>query len=89
MAKNDGQVSTAVIGCSTVMLIFILSIPISAFVGMFVGWIASWTIGNMLCESLNMLFKSSFKPENLPMLFFGLGAIGAMFRSTTTTNTNK
>jgi len=89
MAKNNDQTSTAIIGCFTAILIFILFIPICAFTGMFVGWVASWTIGNMLCESLNMIFKSSFKPENLPMLFFGLGAIGAMFRSTTTSNTAK
>jgi hypothetical protein len=56
---------------------------------MFVGWVASWTIGNMLCDSLNMIFKTSFEPQNLPMVFFGLGAVGSMFRGVSTINNKK
>lgn len=51
----------------------------------FGGWIASLTIGDILCKGLNSLFQTThFTKEMLPLFAGTLGWIGGFFKSIST-----
>ena len=88
-SKQNNEFLTGCLTFIVVMLISFLIVPISALGGLLTGWILSWTVGNMVCSGINTLFGTTLRPENLPLIFSALGAIGAMFKTVNTTNSNK
>lgn len=88
-SKQNNEFLTGCLTFIVVMLISFLIVPISALGGFLTGWILSWTVGNLVCSGMNTLFGTTFRPENLPIIFAALGAIGAMFKTVNTTKSNK
>lgn len=73
-----------------VAVLLVISPFISYWCAYFGGWIASITIGGILCDSLNTLFGTlRFTPDMLPEMAGALGWIGAFFKAVKTSNSNK
>lgn len=62
--------------------LFIFTPLFSFFINYFGGWICKIIFGDILCNSLNVLFNTNtFVPENLPIIAGALGWIAGFFKS--------
>ena len=72
-----------------VIALIAFAVIVGPFIGFwlayFGGWIASLTIGDILCRGLNSLFQTThFTKEMLPLFAGTLGWIGGFFKSVST-----
>ena len=77
-----------------IIIIFAVLLIIAPFISYwcayFGGWIASITIGGVLCNSLNTLFDTTrFTPNMLPQMAGALGWIGSFFKVIHASTKNK
>lgn len=83
-SKNDD--ATAALGCFGVIVLFILLIVISPFIGFCEGWVTGWlikvTFGDTMIKGLGLLGLNIAK-ESLPLVCGTLGVVGSFFKSTT------
>lgn len=73
-------------------VVLVIAPWVSYWCSYFGGWLASITIGGILCDSLNTLFGTlRFTSDMLPEMAGALGWIGGFFKavSTTTTTSNR
>lgn len=87
MRKSDGfEVFATIFGVIAMVAVLVIVEPFIGFwLAYFGGWIASLTIGDILCRGLNSLFQTThFTKEMLPLFAGTLGWIGGFFKSVST-----
>ena len=84
---SGGEILAIIIA---VVVLLIIAPFISYWCAYFGGWIASITIGGVLCDSLNMLFGTlRFTPDMLPEIAGAFGWIGSFFKVIHASTKNK
>lgn len=82
--KNDN--TTVALGCFGVIVLAILLILASPFIGFCCGWVTGWiikvTFGDTMIQGLGLLGLNIAK-ESLPLVCGTLGVVGSFFKSTT------
>ena len=82
--KNDGI--TTAFGCFGVIVLFIILVLASPFIGFCAGWVTGWiikvTFGDTMIKGLGLLGLNITK-ESLPLVCGTLGVIGNFFKSRT------
>lgn len=48
------------------LIVILFSAPLAYFSGWCTGWFAEKFVGEQLCNGINLLFKTSFIPSQLP-----------------------
>ena len=88
MGKKYSVSAGEIIAIMLVIAVVLVIAPfISYWCSYFGGWIASITIGGILCDSLNTLFATErFTPDMLPAMAGALGWIGSFFKAVNTTS---
>lgn len=80
--KNDDAI--AVLGCFGAIILFIILILVSPFIGFCSGWVIGWiikiTFGNTMIKGLGLLGLNITK-DSLPLVCGTLGVIGSFFKS--------
>lgn len=79
------------LGCFGGIVLAILLILVSPFIGFCCGWITGWiikiTFGNIMIQGLGLLGFNIAK-ESLPLMFGTLGVISNIFKNTTVNRKN-
>ena len=80
MEKKE-NVALGCAGLLGTLLFSVIFTPILCALGGWLGgWILSWSVGGLVCNGINLLMKTSFTTDNLPVIFAALAAVGQMFR---------
>lgn len=65
------------------LIVILFSAPLAYFGGWCTGWLAEKFVGEQLCAGMNLLFKTSFIPSQLPNTCGVVFWLASLFRLAT------